>query len=161
VELKGEKVTHRAQTGVNGKFAFTGLVPGNYSLATLPDSFPPGYALQDLAAQTIAVESGRPASTQFTVKALRSIAGRVLAYDKATLQTVPMAGVIVRLKEISLQTKTGTTGAYIFRNLAAGTYTVAMESDGKEITRTVVVPASPASIRDVDLNSGTKEAPEP
>ncbi|MGC2741560.1 MAG: carboxypeptidase regulatory-like domain-containing protein, partial [Candidatus Angelobacter sp.] len=159
VELKGEKFTRRAQTGLNGKFAFTGLVPGNYSVATLPDSYPPGYALQDLQAQTVAVESGRPASTEFKIKALRSIAGRVLVYDKATLQTVPLAGVIVRLKEVSLETKTGATGAYIFRNLAAGTYTVAIESDGKEITRTVVMPADPASIRDVDLNAGTKEAP--
>jgi len=161
VELKGERFTRRVQTGVNGKFAFTGLVPGNYSVATLPDSYPPGYALQDLAAQTVAVEPGRPASTQFSVKALRSIAGRVLIYDKATLQTVPLAGVVVRLKEVSLETKTGATGTYIFRNLAAGTYTVAIESDGKEITRTVVRPAAPANSRDMDLNAGTKEAPAP
>ncbi|HSK43980.1 MAG TPA: carboxypeptidase regulatory-like domain-containing protein, partial [Candidatus Binatia bacterium] len=161
VELKGDKVTHRVQTGVNGKFAFTGLVPGNYSVATLPDSYPPGYALQDLAAQTVAVESGKPASTQFTVKALRSIAGRVLVYDKATLQTVPLAEVVVRLKEVSLEVKTGPTGAYIFRNLSAGTYTVAIESDGKEITRTVAVPAGPATIREIDLNAGTKESPAP
>jgi uncharacterized protein (DUF2141 family) len=164
VELKGEKFTHRVQTGVNGKFSFTGLVPGNYSVATLADSYPPGYALQDLAAQTVEVESGKPASTEFKVKALRSITGRVLVYDKTTLQTVPLAGIVVRLKEVSLETKTGevktgATGAYIFRNLAAGTYTVAIESDGKEISRTVMVPASPASIRDVDLNAGTKEAP--
>jgi hypothetical protein len=84
----------------------------------------------------------------------------VLVYDKVSLQTVPVPGTVVRLKEISLETKTGATGAYIFRNLAAGTYTVAIERDGKEITRTVVVPASPVSIRDVDLNAGTKEAPE-
>jgi hypothetical protein len=164
VELKDDKVTHRVQTGVNGKFAFTGLVPGTYSVATLADSYPPGYALQDLAAQSIEVESGKPASTEFKVKALRSIAGRVLVYDKTTLQTVPLTGVSVRLKEVSLETKTGETktgptGAYIFRNLAAGTYTVAIEGDGKEITRTVIVPAGPASIREVDLNAGTKEAP--
>jgi hypothetical protein len=158
VELKGEKYTRRAQTGLNGKFAFTGLVPGNYSVVTLPDSYPPGYALQDLAAQTVAVESGKPASTEFRVKALRSIAGRVLVYDKTTLQTVPLAGAVVRLKEVSLEVKTGPTGAYIFRNLAAGTYTVAIDNDGKEIVRTVVVPAAPANIRDIDLNAGTKEA---
>jgi len=52
VELKGEKYTRRVQTGVTGKFAFTGLAPGNYSVATLPDSYPAGYALQDLAAQS-------------------------------------------------------------------------------------------------------------
>lgn len=159
VELRGGKFTRRVQTGMNGKFAFTGLVPGNYSVATLPDSYPPGYALQDLAAQTVAVESGKPASTQFIVKALRSIAGRVLVYDKATLQTVPLAGAIVRLKEVSLEVRTGPTGAYIFRNLAAGTYTVAIERDGKEIMRTVAVPSAPANIRDIDLNAGTTEAP--
>src|SRR5689334_16357757 len=32
VELKGEKLTRRVQAGVTGKFAFTGLVPGNYSV---------------------------------------------------------------------------------------------------------------------------------
>ncbi|MGZ4900843.1 MAG: carboxypeptidase-like regulatory domain-containing protein, partial [Candidatus Angelobacter sp.] len=124
-----------------------------------PDSYPPGYALQDLAAQTVAVESGKPASTQFTVKALRSVAGRVLVYDKATLQTVPLTGAVVRLKEVSMEVKTGPTGAYIFRNLAAGTYTVSIEHDGKEIMRTAAVPSGPANIRDIDLNAGTKEAP--
>ena len=158
VELKGDKFTRRLQTGLNGKFAFTGLVPGNYSLVTLPDSYPPGYSLQDLAAQTVTVESGKPASTEFRVKALRSIAGRVLVYDKTTLQTVPLAGAVVRLKEVSLEVKTGPTGAYIFRNLAAGTYTVSVESASKETLRTVVVPAGPANIRDIDLNAGTKEA---
>jgi hypothetical protein len=159
VELKGEKLTHRVQTGLNGKFAFTGLAPGNYSVATLPDSYPPGYALQDLAAQTVAVEPGKPASAQFTIKALRSIAGRVLVYDKATLQTVPLAGVTVRLKELSLEAKSGAGGAYIFRNLAAGTYTVAIEHEGREITRTVTLEPPPASIRDIDLNAGTTEGP--
>jgi uncharacterized protein (DUF2141 family) len=159
VELKGEKFTRRVQTGVTGKFAFTGLAPGNYSVATLPDSYPAGYALQDLAAQSITVESGKPASTQFTVKALRSISGRVLVYDKTTLQTVPIAGAVVRLKELSLETKTGSTGAYIFRNLAAGSYTVAVVEEGKEISRSVTLLAAPANVRDVDLNAGAKEAP--
>ncbi|HEV7675749.1 MAG TPA: carboxypeptidase regulatory-like domain-containing protein [Candidatus Angelobacter sp.] len=158
VELKGDKFTRRLQTGLNGKFAFTGLVPGNYSLVTLADSYPPGYSLQDLAAQTVTVESGKPASTEFKVKALRSIAGHVLVYDKTTLQTVPLAGAVVRLKEVSLEVKTGPTGAYIFRNLAAGTYTVSVESASKETLRTVIVPAGPANIRDIDLNAGTKEA---
>jgi hypothetical protein len=156
VELKGERFSRRVQTGLTGKFAFTGLTPGDYSITTLPDSYPPGYALQDLAAQTITVESGKPASAQFTVKALRSIGGKVLAYDPASLQNVPLAGAVVRLKELSLETKTGETGAYIFRNLAAGTYTVLIEHEGKEISRTVTLPAAPANVRDVDLNAGTK-----
>jgi Carboxypeptidase regulatory-like domain len=205
VELANEKVTRRAMTGENGKFAFTGLAPGGYSVATLPDSYPSGYALQDLAAQTITVESGKPAAAQFKVRALRSIAGKVVVYDKSTLQTVPLAGVTVRLKKqppefsaglspetakglppeaaklpeaarelpleakdlsreakgLSLEAKTGPNGAYIFRNLPAGTYILALENDGKAITRAVTLPPEPANLRDVDLNAGTREAPSP
>ncbi len=159
IELKNDKLTRRATTGENGKFSFTGLTPGDYSVATLPDSYPSGYALQDLTAQTITVASGKPASTEIKVRALRSIAGRIIAYDKTTLQTVPLAGVTVHLKELSLEVKTGPSGAYIFRNLAAGTYIVAIEHEGKEITRSVTVPPEPASLRDIDLNAGSKEPP--
>lgn len=157
VELKSEKVTRRITTGSTGKFAFTGLPPADYSVATLPDSYPPGYSLQDLSAQNVTVEPGKPASTQFTVRALRSIAGRVLVYDKNTLQTVPLEGVIVRLKERSLEVKTGSNGGYIFRNLPAGTYTVSTEYGGKEITRTVILTPAPINVRDLDLNVGAKE----
>ena len=159
IELKkagADAATRRVTTGENGKFAFTGLAPGDYSVATLPDSYPPGYALQGLPAQTITVAPGKPAGAQFKVRALRSIAGRVLVYDKTTLQTVPMAGVTVRLKELSLEAKTGATGAYIFRNLAAGTYTIAIENEGKEITRKVNLSAEPANLRDIDLNAGSR-----
>ncbi|HZD95603.1 MAG TPA: carboxypeptidase regulatory-like domain-containing protein, partial [Candidatus Sulfotelmatobacter sp.] len=160
IELKNEKFTRRVATGDNGKFTFTGLAPGDYAVATLPESYPAGYTLQDLASQTVTVESGKPASTQFKVRALRSIAGKVLVYDKASLQTIPLAGATVRLKELSLEMKTGLTGAYIFRNLPAGAYTIAIENDGKEVARSVTLPAAPANLRDIDLNAGTKEAPQ-
>jgi Carboxypeptidase regulatory-like domain len=161
VELKGEKFTRRMTTGGDGKFAFTGLTPGEYSVATLPDSFPPGYILQDLAPQVRTVDPGKPSSVEFTVKALRSIGGRVLVYDKSTLQTVPLAGATVRLKELAQEVKTGPSGAYIFRNLPAGTYTIAIENEGKEITRTVILTPAPANVRDIDLNAGTKDAAPP
>jgi uncharacterized surface anchored protein len=159
VELTNDKITQRVTSGGNGKFSFTGVAAGDYSVATLSDSYPPGYALEDLGAHKVTVESGKPATTEFTVKALRSIAGRVLVYDKGSLETVPLAGVTVRLKERGLEVKTGANGAYIFRNLAAGTYTIAVEHEGKEITRAVTLTPAPANVRDIDLNAGTKEAP--
>ena len=152
VELQGEKFTRRVQTGGNGKFVFPGLPAGEYTVTTIAESYPPGYSLQELVPQKVTVEPGKPASLQFTVKALRSISGRVVVYDKTTLRTVPLAGAVVRLKELGLETKTGENGAYIFRSLPAGTYTVAVKHGGRESARTVVVPAEPANIHNIELN---------
>jgi len=56
-----------------------------------------------------------------------------------------------------LEVKTGATGAYIFRNLAAGAYTVAIENDGKRDFTDGCGSGAPANIRDINLNAGTKE----
>lgn len=157
VELHGEKFTRRVPTGGDGKFSFPGLVAGNYVISVLPESFPPGYSLQALEPQQITIEPGKPVSLQFTVKALRSVAGKLLVYDKILLRPMPLAGVKVRLRELSLETITAENGAYLFRNLPPGTYTVAVEYAGKEITRQVILPAEPAALRDIDLNAGSKE----
>jgi carboxypeptidase family protein len=153
---RSETLTRRAVTMANGKFAFPGFPAGDYTVSSLADSYPAGYSLQALAPQQLTVAPGRPASLQFSVKALRSISGKVLAYDQTTLTTVPLAGVVVRLKELGLATRTGENGAYIFRTLPVGTYTVSVEHQGKEIARSVQVPAEPAAITNIDLNAGTK-----
>ena len=156
IELRGEHTLRRMQTGEDGKFSFPGLPPGTYSISATPESFPPGYSLETLTAQQASVEPGRPISTQLTVTALRSISGRVVAYDKTVSQNVPVAGAVVRIKELGREAKTGENGAYIFRNLPAGTCSVAAEYGGREIMRVVVVPATPANIRDIELNAGSK-----
>jgi hypothetical protein len=156
VELQGEKATHRVMTGGNGKFSFAGLPSGSYTVAALAESFPAGYSLQGLAPLQVAVEPGKPSSVKFSAKALRSIAGKVLVYDKALLKPVPLSGANVRVQELSLQTITTENGAYMFRNLPAGTYTVQVEFQGKVTSRIVTLPAQPASLRDIDLNAGSK-----
>lgn len=156
VELHGEKFTRRVQTGSNGKFTFPGLPAGNYTVATVPDSYPAGYSLQTLAPEEVTVDPGKPASVRFTVKAIRSIAGKVLVYDSALLKAVPLAGVSVRLKELSLEAKTAENGAFIFRSLPSGDYTLVVEYRGKQVTHTILLPAEPASVRDIELNAGTK-----
>ncbi len=156
VELTENGRVRQTQTGDNGKFSFAGLTPGSYSVSTVPASYPTGYSLQDLAPQTVTVAPSQPVNVEFAVKALRSLAGKVLVYDKQTLQTVPLAGATVRLKELALEARTGSNGAYLFRNLPAGTYTVVVEYLGKQTTRSVTLPQGPVSLRDVDLNAGTK-----
>jgi uncharacterized surface anchored protein len=156
VEIQGEKLTRRVQTSGLGKFGFPGLPAGNYTVQTVAESYPAGYSLQALAPEQVQVEPGKPASMEFTVRALRSIAGHVMIYDTQTLKTVPLTGVIVRLQELSLQMKTGADGAYLFRNLPAGTFTISLQFEGRTLAQQVVVPAEPASIRNIDLNAGSK-----
>jgi hypothetical protein len=152
----GEAGQRTVTTAGNGKFSFPGLKPGAYSVTPLPETFPAGYALQALETQWAAVDSGKPASVQFTVKALRSISGKVTVYDKNLMRTVPLPGAIVRLKELSLQTVAAENGAYIFRNLPAGSCTISVEYQGKETTQKVIVPSDPDTIRDVELSVGSK-----
>ena len=156
VELRGEANPRQVSTAVNGKFSFPGLKAGTYTVAVLPESFPPGYSLQALESQLASVDSGKPSSVQFSVKALRSVAGKVTVYDKTALQTVPLPGAIVHLKELPMQTVAAENGAYIFRNLPAGVFTISVEYQGKEFTQTVIVPVDPAIIRDIDLSAGAK-----
>ncbi|HKW76565.1 MAG TPA: carboxypeptidase regulatory-like domain-containing protein, partial [Terriglobales bacterium] len=156
VELRGEKFTRRAITGGSGKFSFPGLPAGTYTVTTVPESYPAGYSLQALEQQQAVVDPGQPASVKFSAKAMRSISGKVLVYDNQALKTVPFPGATVHLKELSLEAKTGENGAFIFRSLPAGTYTIVVEHQGKEITRQIVLPTGPANIRDIELNAGTK-----
>src|SRR5262249_47910242 len=152
VELQSAGVQRLAQTSMDGKFTFPALEPGTYTLITQPATFPPGYALQSLEGRQVTVEAGKPEKTEIVVKAIRAISGKVTAYDKTQLRPVPLPDVVVRIKELSVEAHTGANGAYVFRNLPAGTFTLAVTYGQREITRQVVVPAGPTSLRDLDLD---------
>jgi carboxypeptidase family protein len=156
VELRGAGAPRTAQTTADGKFSFLGLEAGDYSAHTVAETYPPGYALQDLQPKAITVGQGQPGKIEFSVRAIRVISGKVMVYDKTLLTPVPLANAVVRLKEISAEVRTGANGAYIFRNLPAGVYTIAAEYQGKETVRVVTVPAAPANLRDIDIDAGAK-----
>ena len=160
VELQGTTPPRTAQTTSDGKFSFLGLGPGTYSVSTAPASYPIGYSLQNLQTLEATVESGKPARVEMRVKAIRAISGKVTVYDTKLLQEVPLTNITVSLKELSLTTKTGSNGAYLFRNLPTGTYTLSITYEGKESSRTVIVPPEPANIRDADIKASPKEEPK-
>lgn len=156
IKLQGEAVQQSAQTTMDGKFVFRGLAPGEYVITTEPGTYPPGYSLQNLQPLPVTVAVGKAAKTEMRVKAIRAISGKVTAYDKTVLKPVPLAEITVHIKELSLEAKTGTNGVYVFRNLPAGSFTVTITYGEKEISRKVVVPHGPVSLRDIDLDAGPK-----
>jgi hypothetical protein len=58
------------------------------------------------------------------------------------------------LKGTSFTNKTDASGAYIFRNLPAGTYTVAATFQGREFVQQVSLPPVPSFTSDIVLNLG-------
>jgi hypothetical protein len=79
-----------------------------------------------------------------------------VAYDKQLLKPVPLEGITVRLVEAASQTKTSASGAFVFRNLPAGVYTIEVMYNGKETTRWIMLPPEPSNVHDIELNVGTK-----
>jgi len=155
VELASDGHSRTTTTAMDGKFTFVGLSPGVYDVSTQPASYPPGYVLQNMQQQSAKVEIGRPQKVEFRVKAIRSLSGKITTYDTDKLQSVPLADVTVSLKELNLETKTSSSGVYLFRNLPSGIYTIAACGQ-REITRKVTIPSEPTNLRDVDLDVPTK-----
>ncbi len=159
VDLNGAGIQRSMPTDSDGKFTFQGLGPGTYSIATQAGTYPNGYSLQGLESQQATVEPGKPARVQFKVKAIRVVAGKVVVYDRTILKSVGLPDAVVHLKELSLEARTGANGAFIFRNLPAGAFTLSVIYNGRETIRKIVVPADPANIRDLDLDAGPKAEP--
>jgi hypothetical protein len=139
---------------MDGSFRLAGLAPGEYVVKASPESFPPGYALADIGAQTAVTALDSPTRVTFTVRAYRSISGYATVYDRSALRQVPVPGLTVTLKGTSFTNKTDTSGAYIFRNVPAGTYTVAATFQGREFVQQVSLPPVPSSPSDIVLNLG-------
>jgi hypothetical protein len=154
VQVSGQGKVYRAISSMDGSFRLAGLAPGEYVVKATPESFPPGYALADVGAQTAVTALDSPARVTFTVRAYRSISGYAAVYDRSALRQVPVPGLTVTLKGTSFTNKTDTSGAYIFRNVPAGTYTVAATFQGREFVQQVSLPPVPSSPSDVVLNLG-------
>jgi hypothetical protein len=147
---------YTAQTDADGKFTLTALPAGEYQVALNPESFGPGYLVENLAAASAPVSEASPAQLEFQVRAIRSFSGRASVYDRALARQVGVAGLRVRLVELDREAVTDGEGVYLFRDLPAGVYTVALTYEGREFTRTVTLPAGPAFPRDVDFNLGAR-----
>ncbi|HEV3329885.1 MAG TPA: tetratricopeptide repeat protein [Bryobacteraceae bacterium] len=134
-----------------GSFMVRQLTEGEYVVELDEDSIPEGYLTADLAPQTVKVGATTPGKAEFTVRAPRSIGGQVLAFDRAAAKDLPVAAQLVTLKELAKTSTTDKLGRYIFRDLPAGSYTVAVGAGPEEVTKSVKLPASPSTLTNIDL----------
>lgn len=156
VRMAGAKQELTVQSGDNGQFERNGVIAGPYTASVDPDSVPPGYWLAGLKKEKFTVESGSPVKLGFQLKAMRAIVGRVLAYDAAKAREVPVGDVVVTLKELRCAVIADRKGVFRFKDLPAGSYTVAVVYKGKEVSESVVLSGEPSLVSDLTLKVGAK-----
>ena len=135
----------------DGGFFLRRLPEGSYEVEIDPDSIPAGYLTSELEPTTVAVGATAPGHAVFSVKALRSIGGRVYVLDGSTGRTSPVPNRTVTLKGAGKTATTDASGRYLFRNLPAGSYTVAVADGSTGRTRAVTLPAGPLTLTNVDF----------
>jgi hypothetical protein len=159
IESRGKKWS--ATTEGDGAFFVTSLVAGEYVVQADEDSLPAGYSAGALAEpRQVTVGASSPGKADFTVRALRSISGRVVSYDSTAGKYAPVNGADLALKEPGLTTMTDAAGRYLFRDLAAGSYTISVQNGGQTSTRKVELSVQPIDLANVDFKIGQPAAPD-
>jgi hypothetical protein len=159
VAIRSRGLKRSAVTEADGSFFLSGLVAGDYEVQADEDTLPAGYSGDSLVdPQTVTVGASSPGKAAFTVRAFRSISGRVLGYDTVASQYVPVNNAPVFLKEPGLTVSTDLLGRYLFRDLAAGSYTLSVPNEPQTAAHTVRLGAPPVDLINVDFQI-SKPAP--
>ena len=134
---------------------------GDYAVQADEDSLPPGYAAGAFGEpRNVTVGASSPGRADFTVRALRSISGTVLGYNRAGSRYVPVPDAPVDLLEPGLTGTTDSAGRYLFRDLAAGTFTISVQTRAGTLRREVQLGAQPVDLGNVDFKIGQPASPE-
>jgi hypothetical protein len=151
VIARGVGGSRNCVTRDDGGFQFKGLADGEYVVEAIADSFPGGYAIENVPSARVVTAPGAPGRADLSLRAARSIAGRVVQYDANQLRTVAVAGARIRVDELALESVTDANGAFLFRDLPAGNWTITASDT---VTRNVTLSARPVALRDIDMNVG-------
>jgi len=161
IVITGRGLTWTALTEGDGGFFVSSLVAGEYEVQADEDSLPAGYSTEALSEpQRVMVGASAPGKAIFTARAYRSISGRLLTYDSKISAYVPVGGAQVVLREPGLAAVTDPAGRYLFRDLTAGKYTIAVQNDGQTSTRTIRLGAQPVDLTNVDFQVSKPGAPD-
>jgi hypothetical protein len=149
-------------TEADGSFFVSSLIAGDYDVRLDEDSLPVGYSTETLVEpQQVTVGAASPGNAVFTVRAFRSISGQVFSYDSKAGLYIPVAHAQVVLREVGFNAVTDLTGHYLFRDLAAGTYTVSVSNEAKISTHTLRLGAEPVGMTNVDFYIRSPRPPVP
>jgi hypothetical protein len=149
VQMEGS--TKTATTEEDGRFVFDGVPQGPHVVAASADSFPTGYDLSKFSPVNVMVDANAPWPIAISARALRSVSGTVMTFDPKKEALVPASGVEVSIGRLGLTEKTDEQGAYAFRDLPAGTFTVQVDGGNADERRNVVLPAEPTTLTGIDF----------
>jgi Carboxypeptidase regulatory-like domain len=165
VEIRSRGLKRSVATEADGSFFVSSLVAGDYEVQVDEDSLPAGYSTDGLVEpQQVTVGASSPGKAAFTARAFRSISGRVLSYDSKAGRYVPVSRAQVSLGEPGLTAITDLMGRYLFRDLAAGSYTISVQNEAQTSTHTVRLGAQPVDLINVDFQisrPGPPDVPAP
>src|SRR5690606_29022034 len=121
VSLRDERGIIMARTRADGgRFTFSGLKPGPYTVMVDDFSFPAGYRPVDPLEPEVFIEEGRPTNLQIRVQALRAIGGIVYEDTDGDRQVGSKRDLGLGGVEVSLSTgettRTGPDGSFLFRD---------------------------------------------
>ncbi len=152
VMIQGRGIKWSAVTEDDGSFFVPSLAAGEYEVRADADSLPAGYADDALAEpQLVTVEATSPGKASFRARAFRTIAGRVVRYEPKAAQYVPVTGAQVMLREPGLSATTDSMGRYLFRDLAAGSYTLSLQNEAPASNHAVRLRDQPVDLTNVDF----------
>lgn len=149
LRLEGGGRSATASTDSSGRYAFA-TAEGAYVASLDAESLPTGHDGSAAGAQEVRLARATPARLDLVVPAQRSVSGRVRLANARKA--------VVRLIEAGRSVETDSDGAFVFRGLKPGRYTLATTLGGASLRREVVVPDGPALVKDADLAPGAASA---
>ena len=152
----GAEHIYSVESDADGEFTIADLEAGTFRAEINSESLPMGYAAEGLEPIAGELPLGLPKHITFHLKAIRTIAGKVSIFDSEQGHDVPVPGVTVRVVETGAECVTDRAGNYLFREMPAGTFTLAIAYDGKDFKLSVSLPPTPAFSRGNDFGLGRR-----
>lgn len=134
VALSRGSARFSSPTSSDGRFEIV-APPGEWQAAVERDSLPAGYSVDDSSSRAVMLKRNEPMIANFSVRAARSISGRLAAPGEVIVQPG------------GRRVMSDSDGRYAIRSLPVGKVTLVAGGQ----SRSIVLPAEPTSIHDVDF----------